>query len=378
MFLPRPPVGSGMTDVAIVGGGVVGTSVAYHLRGSDLDVTLYEKSALGAATTAASMAIFMWEPDGPAVADLRQRAWREYAALFDEGAVTFTRTGSLRVAETESHVEALESVRSGLGRHDRSATLCTSEEVAPLGLDPGSVVAALHSPEDGYLDAAEAVDHYVEGAREAGVDVEVGEAVTDVLVEDGSVAGVEVAGEPREADVVVNAAGPWAGRIDAMAGVSLPLRHTRGPILALDAEETARPPFAIFERNTYARPFGESGLYVGHYATDYDDAEVVDPDDPRSVDDWFREAARETVETFLPGFEDARTVDEWVGLRTVTPDGHPVVGETAVDGFLVAAGPTGQGVTFAPVVGQLLAEGVETGSMPPEAAPFAPDRFEGP
>ena len=366
-----------MTDVAIVGGGVVGTSVAYHLRGSGLDVTLYEKSALGAATTAASMAIFMWEPDGPAVADLRRRAWEEYATLIDAGAVSFTRTGSLRVAETESHVEALESVRSGLRRHDRSATLCTPEEVAPLGLDPVGVVAALHSPEEGYLDASEVVAHYAGGAREAGVDVEVGEAVTDVLVEDGAVAGIEVAGEPRDADVVVNAAGPWAGRIDAMAGVSLPLGHTRGPILGLDADESVRPPFALFERGTYVRPFGESGAYVGHYATDYDGAEALDPDRPRAVEDWFRAAARETVETFLPSFAEARTVDEYVGLRTVTPDGHPVVGETAVEGFLVAAGPTGQGVTLAPVVGQLLAERIETGSMPTEGAPFSPSRFEG-
>ena len=367
-----------MTDVAIVGGGVVGTSVAYHLRESDLDVTLYEKDTLGAATTAASMAIFMWEPDAPPVAGLRRRAWETYAALIETGKLTFERTGSLRVAETESHVDVLEDVRSGLRSHGREATLSSPEEVASMGLDPGAVVAALHSPEDGYLDAAEIVSHFVDGARESGVAVEVGGAVTDVLVEDSAVAGIEVAGEPRAADVVVNAAGPWAGRVGAMAGVSVPLRHTRGPILALDAAEPTRPPFALFERGTYARPFGESGAYVGHYATDYEGAEALDPDRLRSVDDWFHAAARETVETFLPAYADARTVDEWVGLRTVTPDGHPIVGETDVDGFLVAAGMTGQGVTFAPVVGQLIAERLETGSMFAEAAPFAPGRLEGP
>jgi len=164
--------------------------------------------------------------------------------------------------------------------------------------------------------------------------------------------------------------------VNALAGVSLPLRHTRGPILALRAEGRSRVPFVRLERNIYARPCGDDGVYVGHYATTYDEAVEVDPDEPRSPDDAFRRAAEEALETFLPRLADARTVDEYVGLRTVTPDGRPVVGETSVDGFLVAAGMTGQGVTLAPVVGQLLAEVVETGVTPEDAEPLSPSRFD--
>ena len=368
-----------MTQVAIVGGGVVGTSVAYHLRDAveagQLDVTLYEKSALGSETTAASMALFMWQRDHPADADLRHRAWAEYSGLIDEGAVSFAQIGTLHVAESEAFLDSLETMRAGLDALGRDAEIVSPGEVADLGLDPSETVGGLYVPDSGYLDAAEIVAHYAEGAREAGADVEVGGEVTDVLVEDGSVVGIEVDGERRDADVVVNAAGPWAVRLNEFAGASLPLRHTRGPILAIEGEAPVRTPFARFERGTYARPFDESGMYVGHYATAYDDAEVVDPDDPRAIEDWFRAAAHETVETFLPDLADAREVDEWVGLRTVTPDGRPAVGETAVDGFLVAAGMTGQGVTLAPLVGQLLAERLQTGAMPAEAEPFSPARF---
>ena len=370
-----------MTEVAIVGGGVVGTCVAYHLREAaaddELDVTLYEKSALGAETTSASMALFMWQRDGPSDADLRHRAWNEYRTLIERGTVTFERCGTLHVAETEAYLDALEGTRAGLEALGRDAEIVTPEAVEDLGLDPSAVVGGLYVPGSGYLDASEIVAHYADGAREAGVAVETGAEVTDVVVEGGAVAGVEVDGGRRDADVIVNAAGPWAVRLNELAGVSLPLRHTRGPILALEGEAPVRTPFARFERGTYARPFDESGLYVGHYATEYDDADVVDPDEPRSLEDWFHAAARETVETFIPLFADAREVDAYVGLRTVTPDGRPAVGETAVDGFLVAGGMTGQGVTLAPVVGQLVAERLENGTMPAEAEPFSPARFGG-
>lgn len=366
-----------MTEVAIVGGGVVGTSVAYHLRDADVDVTLYEKSALGAATTAASMAIFMWGRDGPSDEDLRPRAWEEYGALVEDGTISFTRTGSLHVAETERFLDALRAMRADLDVLGREAEMLAPEEVADHGLDPSSVLGALYTPGEGYLQADEVVAHYAGEARDAGVAIEVGAAVTDVVVEDGAVTGIEVDGEPRDADVVVNAAGPWAPRVNALAGVSAPLRHTRGPILALAAEEPVRMPFVRFERRTYARPFGEAGTYLGHYATDYAEAVEVDPDEPRAIDDWFRREARETVETFLPSLADARTVDEWVGLRTVTPDGRPLVGSTSVDGFHLAAGMTGQGVTLAPVVGELVAALVTSGSVPPEGAAFSPARFSG-
>ncbi|HKJ59882.1 MAG TPA: FAD-dependent oxidoreductase, partial [Halobacteriales archaeon] len=273
------------------------------------------------------------------------------------------------------YLEALDDTAADLRALGREAELLSPEEVAGHGLDPSSVAGALYTPEEGFLEADEVVEYYAEEASAAGVQIEVGASVTDVVTEDGAVAGVEVDGEVRDADVVVNAAGPWAPRVNALAGVALPLRHTRGPILGIEADEPTRMPFARFERQTYARPFGEAGLYVGHYETEFDAATEVDPDEPRALDDGFRRAADETLTTFLPQFADARPVDEWVGLRTVTPDGRPMVGETGVEGFLVAVGMTGQGVTLAPVAGQLLAERLETGAMPQAAASLSPARF---
>ena len=364
-----------MRSVAIVGGGVVGTSVAYHLREADADVTLYEKGALGAETTAASMAIFMWGRDHPADEDLRPRAWEEYGSLIEDGTLSFRRTGSIHVAETEAYLEALADTAADLRALGRAAELLSPGEVAEHGLEPSSVAGGLYTPDEGFLEADEVVEFYVQEAHEAGVAVEVGGTVTDVLTRDGAVEGVEVNGESRDADVVVNAAGPWAPRVNALAGVELPLRHTRGPILAIEGDEPTSMPFARFERQTYARPFGEGGLYVGHYETDFESATAVDPDEPRALDDGFRRAADDTIETFLPRFAGAREVDEWVGLRTVTPDGRPMVGETAVEGFLAAVGMTGQGVTMAPVAGQLLAERVETGGVPAWGASLSPARF---
>ncbi|WP_336037436.1 NAD(P)/FAD-dependent oxidoreductase [Halobacterium yunchengense] len=367
--------------VVVVGGGVVGTTLAAALvdGSDDASVTLCERDELGCGTTSASAAVFTTQQPRPSEYDeaLRERAWATYEPLVESGALSYERVGHLTVAESDEYAETLREAVGPLRSFGYDAEWVPGERLGEFDLDGADYRGALYTPEEGYFDVDELVAAFADRAREGGADVRTGEAVTDVLVEDGAVAGVETDRETLRADAVVNAAGPWALAVDGLAGASVPLRHTVGPILVVAGDDHAVP-FSIFESRHYVRPVGGDAAYVGKYLTDWADGEVLDPDDPVDALEAFRGEADAFLDRSVPPLADGRVVDEWVGLRTVTPDGHPVVGESAVTGFYEAVGMSGLGVTLAPAVADLLAaeiRGEATAADERLLEPLSPERF---
>ena len=161
-----------------------------------------------------------------------------------------------------------------------------------------------------------------------------------------------------------------------MVGVSLPLRHTTGPVLVLDANEPLSLPFLKnVGRDYYFRPEGDSKALAGRRWERYGEAPSLDPDGAHAVGDDFRHDVAALVKSYIPSLADAEVVNEWVGLRTVTPDFKAVVGPTHVDGFLVACGMNGSGIALAPVVGQPIADYVRTDTRTDRLRILSADRF---
>lgn len=367
-----------MSRTIIVGGGIVGTTLAYYLGNRDEDVVVCERDSLGAGTTAASVGLFFWQQLHPAAHPhaLRERAWEQYRPLVESEALGFDPTGALTVARTETFGETLETATDRLQEFGLEARLASVDEVASFGVDPDEVVTAMHTPEDGRLDPASVVEHFATGAEEHDrVELRTGVEVTDVETDGDRVVGVETNEGTLAADTVVNAAGPWVTEVNRMVGTSLPLRHARGPLLVFEPSQEPNIPFLLFEDDTYVSRFGKGRLCVGKLQKQYEQASVHDLDQPRTVDEAFRTTARDLLADVAPG--EAELVDEWVGLRTVTPDGSPIVDEVGADGYFVAGGMSGLGVTLAPAVGTLLAERISTGSTPVELEELSADRFEG-
>lgn len=364
-----------MSRIVVVGGGIVGASVAAHLADRH-EVTLLERGEFGGGATADSMAVFTRLRLSPTRIGqrLRDRSWRAYELMIDGSAVGFTRTGSLHAPPPGT------SDGSADGDDVRDRYRTAGADLRALGVDArvleGSLGdrgfaidgPALFVPADGHLAQQAVVDRYVERARAAGAAAERGVSVEGVLADGDRVAGVETDAGAREADAVVNAAGPHAPALNAAAGVDLPIRRTRGPIVELavggdggtDSGAHPRPiPFTLFGDALYLRR-SPRGYYVGEYNTDFDPGSDVDPGARDEVGAAFRQRARDRLRGAL-GAPDATltAVDEWVGLRTVTPDGRPVVGATDRPGLHVATGMNGQGVTLAPAVGDLFARGFD-------------------
>ncbi|WP_336345710.1 NAD(P)/FAD-dependent oxidoreductase [Halalkalicoccus ordinarius] len=354
--------------VVIVGGGVIGTSLAAAL-GDRTEVTLLERGELGGGTTAASMAMLHRQQVPVSAYDQRLRRFAREGYDSIDGSPT--EIGSLYVAESEGFAAELREAEERLNEEGVDTRYLEPVDLDEFGIAPSEVAGGMYTPEERYFEPEELVARFAERARDAGVEIRTGVEVTDVDPGEGVVAD----GERIDADAVVNAAGPWAPEIDHAVDLEYPLRHTRGPILSLETGADRPEPFSLFERGSYCRSRPE-GLYVGRFATDYGEGERLDPDATLEVDDAFRDAV-EDFASAVPAIEGAPTAEEWVGVRTVTPDGHPLVGETEVESYFVATGMSGLGVTLAPAVARLLADLLVEGTRNDLLEPLDPGRFGG-
>jgi sarcosine oxidase, subunit beta len=357
----------------IVGGGIVGTAIAARFGPTDREVTLLERAEIGEATTAASAGLLMRTVVDPDPFDLRirERAHERYRELREHGLET-DRIGIVYVAESAAFADRLADSARALREAGIDASFLEPAELVGLGIEPDGLEGGLYTPEDRVCDPAAVATLFADRARAAGADIRTEVSATDVETRDGAVTAVETSEGRLEADRVINATGPWAPQLNEAVGLELPLCHTRGPMLAVETTEPLEGPTAIFESKRYVRPTG-AGAWLGAYRTDYTEGQRYDLAD-RSISASFRDSARE-LEAFVPGLEDATVVDDWVGYRTVTPDGRPLVGETEVGGYLVAVGLSGQGITLAPAVADVVCEILEGDVDPEYRRRLSPTRF---
>ncbi|HET7323432.1 MAG TPA: FAD-dependent oxidoreductase [Halococcus sp.] len=364
----------------IIGGGIIGTALAAELGKRDMDVTLLERDELGGGTTAASAAVFTWQDAHPSrfVYGLKEHAWETYRPLVEDGTLSFERVGALSVAKTTEFADQLREAAETLRSYGLDATAINADVLAEYDIRPAAVQGGLYTPEEGYFDPEEIVAVFAERAEARGATIRTEALATDIRTcsdgTDDRVTGVETTDGTLPADAVINAAGPWAAAVNTMVGIDAPLRHTYGPILVLDASRAVELPFTLFESKQYLRPVGSTGAFAGRYETDYENGETFDLDDPPAVEAAFYEEIDDLLTSAVPPLADATVTDEWVGFRTVTPDGLPIVGETDVKGFFLACGMCGLGVTLAPVIADLLCERL-VGNSPDTLDRLAPGRF---
>ncbi|MDG5759438.1 FAD-dependent oxidoreductase [Natronococcus sp. A-GB1] len=358
----------------IVGGGIVGTAIAARLGPTDREVTLLERAEIGEETTAASAGLLMRTVVDPDPFDLRirERAHARYRELREDGDLETDRIGIVYVAETAAFADRLADSARALREAGIDASFLEPDELVGVGIEPDGLEGGLYTPEDRVCDPEAAATLFAERARSVGVDVRTGVSVTNVETRDGAVTAIETGEGRLAADRVINTTGPWAPQLNETVGVELPLCHTRGPMLAVETGDTLEGPTAIFESKRYVRPT-ETGAWLGAYRTDYTEDQRYDLAD-RSISASFRDSARE-LEAFVPGLEGATIVDDWVGYRTVTPDGRPLVGETEIDGYLVAVGLSGQGITLAPAVADVVHGHLEGDVDPEYRRRLSPTRF---
>jgi sarcosine oxidase subunit beta len=371
---------SDSADVIVIGAGVQGASLAFHLASRGVSVTIVERSTVAAGATGRSSGLVRVYYDLLAESRLASESygwfadWRERVG----GECGFTRTGFLWIEPVEriARVEANSASHRELGVDSRIIDAAGIRELFP-GLEVGDEVAA-YEPSSGYADPFLTASGFLAAAKQRGARLVPGAEVTAIRTAGGRVTGVDTTRGSLDAPVIVNAAGGWAGRVAALVGLDIPVtvwRHDTG-YLGVPAS-VARPiPVVIDVVNAmYFRPEGEDMVLVG---LEDDNQMGGSPDrDTSDARPDFRDLAAERIIRRVPGLIDGTFRTSHSGQDGLTPDQRPMLGAFGPDGFYLDCGHSGTGFKTAPAVGLAMAELIVDGAARTvDIAPFAPGRFE--
>jgi glycine/D-amino acid oxidase-like deaminating enzyme len=366
-------------SIAVIGGGIAGASVAYHLSArTDAPVTVFERSTVGSETTARSTAVFRMMGD-PVLEPMKRyglKLYNEFLAA-PEANPEFAPLGRLEVTTDEERTAELAETDLETGTYLRGDRI--DETVLVPELDSEAIEGALYNPNAGVFRPVELAHEFAERARANGAEFRNNTEITDIETDGEAVVAVRTETDRIPTTQVVAAAGPWNLEVGRLVGLDLPLKHTLAPIAKLQPTTPLPHPLPNIKHldtGYYFLGWRDDAVLVGHSPGSY--AEAGTEYDPESVSGSIPEAVRsgmiETIEELLPSLLDADIVEEWVGIRSLTPDGNPIVGPTAVEGFSVV-GFNSEGIQLAPAAGRVIAAELTDEERPPYADAVAPTRF---
>ncbi|TDD46520.1 FAD-binding oxidoreductase [Nonomuraea terrae] len=375
-----------MSDVIVVGAGVVGAACAYYAARAGLDVTVVDRGPVAGGTTGSgegNVLVSDKEP-GPELelAMLSNGLWR---ALAEHGGFEFEPKGGLVVAETDEIQRRLTELAGKQGVEHAMVSGAELRDYEPHLAE--GLAGGVYYPQDAQvqpmLAAASLLRHGAESFGRGTLRLRLGVTVTGVLRSGGRVTGVRTSQGDVLGDAVVNAAGTWGGEIAALAGVELPILPRRGFILVT---EPLREP--LIRHKVY------TAAYVTNVASDSAGLETSAVVEGTPAGTVLIGASRERVGfdrttsvpvlarlaeqavALFPALREVRAIRSYCGFRPYCPDHLPVIGaDPRVPGLYHACGHEGAGIGLAPATGHLLAQ-LLAGERPDlDLRPFRPDRF---
>ncbi|GIH25737.1 oxidoreductase [Acrocarpospora phusangensis] len=352
-------------EVVIVGGGLEGMSIAAALtRRGVRDVLVLERRTIGSGGTGKSSGIVRCHYGVPLLAAM---AWEGVRFFEETPGLGFRRTGYVVGVgpENEAALRANVAVQRGLGVE---VSLIGHDEVRGLwpGLETEDFAVFAYEPRGGHGDAYRTCQHFAEAARRGGARVLQHTPVAALVAERDRVTGVRLAdGRRVGAGTVVVAAGAWSTALVSPAGVELPVRAVREPIVIADPGRPVGdvPVFSDLVSLQYVRTEPDGRLLIGN--SDLADPEPADPDRYLNrADGPHLERAAGRFSGRFPGLPDVSFVTSYAGCYDVTPDFNPIIGPAGPDGLFVAAGFSGHGFKISPAVGRIAAEMITGAALP--------------
>mgnify|MGYP001617934214 FL=1 len=372
-------------DAVIIGGGVTGASIAFHLAGLGLKrVLVLERKFLAAGGTGRSVGIIRQLYPTPETSAMVLRSLRVFQRFGEAvgGEAGYVGCGALIgvSAAMRPRLEATLVFQRALGIQAEVLDPGDVARVEPR-IDPAGLAAVLYEPESGYGDPTSVTLGFAEAARRKGAGIEQGVEVVAIHQSGGRVTGLRTAsGDSVDAPVVVNCAGLWSRAVARLAGIDLPIVVGRHPVFIIERDRAFGPPHAVYldlVGGAYVRPETGNLTLTGSLTDD----EAEHPMDPELLgsEAGFEEASAvlERTGRAVPKLADARYRQGYAGAFDITPDWMPILDESPLAGFWIAAGMSGHGFKLSPAVGELMAALIAGTKPPVDPAPFAFGRFAG-
>jgi sarcosine oxidase subunit beta len=369
-------------NVVVIGGGVMGTSIAFHLAEAGVpDVLLLEQDALGSGSTCKAAGGVRAQFSDPVNIALGLRgldAFEDFPRRPGQQ-IDLHQPGYLFLLTSPEQVAVYEQSIALQNAMGVPSVLLSAEDAKALSpaIDPTGVLAAAFHPRDGYCSPESVVLGYASGARRHGATVRTGVTVAGVDVIDGVISGVRTDHGTVRTPTVVCAAGAWSAQVGEMAGIHLPVSPLRRQILITepldDAVRALMPetmPMTIDAATTFYFHREGPGVLLGM---------SFQREEPgfrwEYSEEWLSDLVA-AMEARCPALLDVGVAHRWVGMYEVTPDHNALVGESAdVSRFLYATGFSGHGFLQGPAIGEVMRD-LYLGREPVvDVAPFTADRF---
>ena len=348
-------------DVVIIGGGIVGSSIAYHLteQGCRNVIVVERESSQGKGSTGKSMGGVRAQFSTPVNIQMSMYSIPFYAS-FDErmgNPADYRPQGYLFLATTEAHLRYLDTNREQQEKAGLRVEKLSGEEIRkayPL-LKTDDVLGGNFCATDGFVDPYSAMIGFMTKASEQGARLWRGTEVNGISVDCNGVAAVNTSRETIATRALVNAAGAWAAKVAKMAKIDLPvepLRRMLVPTEPFDEYPHTAPMTVDMSTGFHFRPEALGFLLAWN-----DPAET--PGFKTDFEPTFIEKILERAADRVPCFDHVPINPKraWAGLYEMTPDHHPIFGESAeVPGFFFANGFSGHGVMHAPATGKILSD----------------------
>jgi sarcosine oxidase, subunit beta len=372
-FRTVPPA----ADIVIIGGGAMGTSIAFHLAEAGVnDIVVIERGALGSGSSGKPIGGVRAQFSDPLNVELGKRSLRAYEDFphrpgadirLDHVGYLFLLTTAQQAADFEISVR----IQNSLDVPSRMVSPREARQLCPFITTDG-LVAGVYSPTDGHAHPSLVVQGYARSAARAGVTFATHTSVTGIDNSGDRVTAVRTDHGLISCATVICTAGAWSGQIGDMIGIDLPVRPLRRQLAFTKplTPPVARIPFTIdFTSSAYFHNSDDRLLFG---LADPGQAEGFDTTWTTEWLELFRDVARRRA----PALADIEISSGWAGLYEVTPDHNALIGRSAsVGNFLYATGFSGHGFLQAPAVGEIVRDLYLDRTPFVDISPLSADRF---
>jgi sarcosine oxidase subunit beta len=344
-------------EVVIIGGGVIGTSCAFHLAEAGVgEVVLLERDSLGSGSSCKAVGGVRSSFTSRVNIEMGLRSLKAYSRFGERPGqdIDLRRVGYLYLISQSGDVAAFESgvaLQNALGVRSQMIGPSEAKRLSPL-ISTDGLLAAAWSPHDGTASPESVVLGYATGARRHGAVLRTGVTVTGIEVDAGDVTAVRTDAGTIRTSTVVCAAGAWSAQIGAMVGVDLPVTPYRRQVVftAPIPDLRGHLPLTIDFPSTFYFHGEGRGLVLGFSDPDEQPGFNLD----YQTEDWLPKLFA-LVERRAPSILDAGLTTGWAGLYEITPDHNQIIGEVGeVSRFLYATGFSGHGFLMGPAAGEII------------------------